>query len=345
MKNIPGRQTATLKDIAQKTGYSVNTVSRALRDKDDVAPDTRQKIKRIAAQIGYVGNMQAAALRRGYTNTIAVILGDVSNPHFAIMMKEIETRAREYGYSSFLLNSNEDDDLELEAIQLAVSKNVDGIILCPAQKSARNVEYLKSIGIPFVLIGRRFQHIRTDYVICNDELGGYQATRYLLEQGHRRILMLNGPGYISSARERLEGYLRAYREAGVPADSSLICEIPIVTDPAYRPLEKLNLEQKSFTAVFAFSDILGWEIWKYLLQHGKSVPADCSVVGFDHIQSRIDLPFSLTSIRSFKRRMSNAAVDLLVARMKGMPAEGPVVIDTQLALGDTVAALSQKQVS
>ena len=91
------KPTVTLKDIAQQTGYSINTVSRALRDKADIADATRQKIKKVAAEMGHVNNMLAASLRLGYTNTVAVILGDISNPHFAIMMKEIEVHAREYG--------------------------------------------------------------------------------------------------------------------------------------------------------------------------------------------------------------------------------------------------------
>ena len=108
------KPTVTLKDIAQQTGYSINTVSRALRDKADIADATRQKIKKVAAEMGHVNNMLAASLRLGYTNTVAVILGDISNPHFAIMMKEIEVHAREYGYNSILYNTNEDEELELE---------------------------------------------------------------------------------------------------------------------------------------------------------------------------------------------------------------------------------------
>ena len=106
---MPRKKTAvTLKDIAKQTGYSVNTVSRALRDKDDIAQETKDRIKQIALEMGHVNNTLAASLRLGYTRTVAVILGDISNPHFAVMMKEIEAHARQYGYSSILINTNED---------------------------------------------------------------------------------------------------------------------------------------------------------------------------------------------------------------------------------------------
>lgn len=343
MMNPKGKQSATLKDIANKTGYSVNTVSRALRDKDDIALATRERIKAVALEMGHIGNTLASSLRLGYTNTIAVILSDVSNPHFAVMMKEIEGRAGENGYSSFLINTNEDEELELQAIQSALNKSVDGIIICPTQKSEKNILYLKKSGLPFVLIGRHFDTVDTDYVVCNDELGGYQATRELLDLGHRNILMLHGPIYISSARERLAGYRRAYAEAGVPVDESLIHEVSVTAKGDEQILCCELSQGRPFTAVFAFSDFLAWEVWHCLRQQGLEVPRDCSLIGFDHIQSRLPLPFPLTSISSYKGQMSTAAADLLIKRMKDCP-DGPcehVVIDTKLAQGETVAPLER----
>lgn len=334
---IDKRRTATLKDIAAATGYSINTVSRALRGKEDIAPATRERIKAVAADMGHVSNMQASSLRLGYTNTIAVILGDISNPHFAIMMKEVETRARENGYSSFLINTNEDEELEFQAIQSAIRKNVDGIILCPTQKSPRNLRYLQRSGIPFVLMGRHSREPGMNYVICNDELGGYQATKALLDCGHRRILILHGPSYISSAQERLAGYRRAYAEAGLTVDERLVREVPVMAEGCRTPLEELDREGIQYTAIFAFSDIVGWSCWTYLREKGVSVPGDCSIVGFDHIQSRLCLPFSLTSISSYKGRMSVAALDLLIDDIKTNTTGTSIIIDTDLALGDSVA--------
>ncbi len=341
MKAGKSKQTATLKDIALKTGYSINTVSRALRDKDDIAPATREKIKQAAREMGHINNMIASSLRLGYTNTIAVILGDVSNPHFAIMMKEIEERARECGYFSFLINTDEDEELELKAIQSALNKNVDGIIICPTQRCEENIRYLKATGVPFVLIGRRFENIPADYVICNDELGGYQATKYLLDHGHHDILMMHGPSYISSAKERLAGYLKAYEEAGLQVDDRLICEVPVTANGCRQVLDRVLEQEIPFSAVFAFSDLLAWDAWSYLKQRGYRIPEDYSVIGFDNIQSRLTLPFRLSSISSYKGRMSVSAVDLLVSliqedRTDSQPRE--VVIDTKLAEGDTVGS-------
>lgn len=325
----------TIKDIASKTGYSVNTISRALRDKDDIAVGTREKIKETALELGYVNNMLAASLRLGYTSTLAVILGDIANPHFAIMMKEIEVCARKYGYTSFFLSTNEDEELEFNAIQSALNKNVDGIIICPAQKTRHNLEYLKKAGVPFVLIGRRDSEF--SYVVCNDEMGGYQATKALIDAGHSNILLLHGAIYISSARERLEGYRRAYKEAGIPIDESLIREVPVTASGCEGLLQQLEKEGRKFSAVFAFSDMLAWEAWCCLQERGILVPQDCSVVGFDHIQSRLSLPFKLTSISTYKGRMSTAAAEILIRQIKEKNEKEQLVIDTALADGCTIA--------
>ena len=325
----------TLKDIARRTGYSINTVSRALRGKEDIAEETRKKINRIATEMGHVSNTLAASLRLGYTKTIAVILGDISNPHFAIMMKEVEAHAREYGYTSILFNTNEEEEKELEAIRAALNKNVDGIILCPSQKSEASLAYLKKTGVPFVLIGRH--EADCSYVVCNDELGGYQATQALLAAGHRDILLLHGAMYISSARERLAGYRRAFAEAEIPVREGLIREVPVTASGCEGLLRQLERENLRFTAIFAFSDMLAWEAWSCLRKRGLRVPEDCSLVGFDHIQSRLSLPFSLTSVSSHKGRMSTEAVEILVRQMNGGTKREQTVIDTRLAEGETVA--------
>ncbi len=337
MKQRPTKQIVTLKDIAKKTGYSINTVSRALRDKDDISPETRAFIKNTSKEMGHISNMLASSLRLGYTKTIAIILGDVSNPHFAIMMKEIEERARQLGYNSILMNTSEDEDLEFTSIQMALNKNVDGIIICPTQKSDKNIKYLKDIGIPFVLIGRYYENIETDYVICNDKMGGFIATKHLLENGHRRILMLNAPIYISSAKERLDGYRSALQVYNIPINPELICEVSATAENTENIFEELIKDGLNFTAIFAFSDILAWEVWDYLKKRNYSVPNDVSIIGFDNICSRMSLPVHLTSISSQKGRMSVSSVNCLIDKLTSeTPMVHKIVLDTELVKGESV---------
>jgi len=336
------KQNVTLKDIAEKTGFSVNTVSRVLRRKPEIADDTRETILSAAKEMGHVRNMLASSLRSGVSNTIAVILGDVSNPHFAIMMSEIETYARSKGYTSFLINTGEDEKSELEAIYSALNQSVDGIIICPTQKSPHNIDFLRERQIPFVLIGRRTAN--ASYVACNDELGGYQATKYLIDAGHRDILLMGGSNYISSAADRKAGYLRAMREAGLEIRNELLVEVSVTaTNVCADTLEWLMRNKTRFTAIFAFSDIIAWKCWSCLQKHGVRVPEDVSIVGFDYIQSRLELPFQVSSISSHKRRMSTTAVDVLISAMQSRNAQRyeQIIIDTSLVEGQTVLPPSQ----
>ena len=337
------RETVTLKDIATRTGFSVNTVSKALRGKEDISLQTREIIRRTAAEMGHVSNALAASLRLGYTDTIAVILGDIANPHFAILMKEIQVRAREHGYTSILFNTNEDPQMELDAIQAALNKNVDGILICPSQNSPENLQYLQRTGVPFVLIGRHENEYPS--VVCDDEAGGYLAAKTLLDAGHRKILCLHGALYISSAKERLAGFRRAFAEMGLTPDEALIQEVSISAQGCTSVLDALAAKDLQYTAIFAFSDLLAWDAWCYLQSHGKQVPQDCSIVGFDHIQSRLNLPLSLTSISSYKGQMSTSAVELLVELIKnGEPSvHTPLqtVIPTALAEGNSVATAKE----
>lgn len=336
------RRNVTLKDIAIETGFSVNTVSRVLRNKGEISEATRETILQIAEEMGHVHNMRASSLRSGVTFTIAVILGDVSNPHFAIMMSEIEKHAREKGYTTFLLNTEEEEGLELAAIQTALKQSVDGIILCPVQRSSKNVEYLQKAGVPFVLIGRHFEDVETDYVVCNDEQGGYLATKRLLDAGHRDILLLNGPGYVSSAAERKAGYLRAHQEAGILPRRKLMKEVPVTTSGMPTLMDGLMEKKVPFTAIFAFSDIIAWNVWNDLQNRGLSVPADVSLIGFDYISSRLILPIQLTSISSHKHRMSTTAAEILLRHIQSQKSKGPrekeqVVVNTTLVEGKSVA--------
>ncbi len=322
-----------LKDIANRTGYSINTVSHALRGIDDIGEETRNLILKTAQELGYVQNSIAKSMRLGYTKTIAVIIGDISNPHFAIITKEIETTANKKGYSVFLLNTNEDEEQEMSAIRSTIEHGVDGIILCPVQKTTRNIHYLKKTGIPFVLIGRYFPDMKDiHYTICNDKKGGYLATEYLIKHGHKKILMLSGPTHISSSKERLEGYRAALEDYGIEFDESRIIFVPVTEMDCSKVLP-----QDGYTAIFAFSDLIAWNAWKVLRKRGKSVPGDVSIIGFDHIQSRLSLPYCLCSISTYKAKMSITSVEMLINLIDGMKNIENIIIDTDIAEGETVS--------
>ncbi|MEA4888547.1 MAG: LacI family DNA-binding transcriptional regulator [Clostridiaceae bacterium] len=312
----------TLRDVAQATGFSINTVSHALKDKPDISAATKERIRLAARDLGYIADSVAGSLRSGVSRTIAVILGDMSNPHFGLWVREIETSAFRQGYSTLIINTDEDEQVEREAIKAAVGKRVDGIILCPTQKSDCNLILLKSISIPFVLIGRRYQDADLNYVVPDDVEGGCLAAGHLLDRGCRHILMLNGPAHISSARERYEGYCKAHAERGLAVDPRYLLSVGVQSGQCRRTVERVLAEGLDFDAVVAFSDLLALETLATL--RSRPVP----VVGFDDILGGMLLPVSLTSVAPDLNAVASCAVsrlmEMMAARQQKTSAGQPV---------------------
>ncbi len=328
-----------LTDIAARTGFTVGTISKALQNKEGISPETRKSIIKAAREIGYIANAQAGGLRSGSSKTIAIIVSDIANPLFAIEIKICVEELEKRGYQAIVMGTEECPEREEKAIISALSKNVDGVLLCPSQRSTSGIELLKQNGMPFVLMGRRFENSDEDYVVCDDELGGYLAGRHLTELGHRRTLVITAGPYISSSRERLQGFERAMGEANISVDPDLILQSDA---SAYNSSEMINAlleKHKDFTAIFSFSDYIAWEIIYTLNSRGIRVPEDISVVGFDDVQSHMCFPPPLTTVHFPKRTISTKSVELLlnrIAHRNDPPAQ--LVLNTHLVVRETTAA-------
>jgi LacI family transcriptional regulator len=287
-----------LKDIADATGFSINTVSHALKDKPDISRATKKLIQTKAREMGYIADAVAGSLRSGVSRTLAVILGDMANPHFGLWVRSIERAAFKQGYSTLMFNTDEDEQVEAEAIRTAVGKRVDGIILCPAQKTKTNLDLLKQTGVPFVLLGRRFYDEAVSYVIPDDKKAGLLATSHLLDQDCDRILFLNGPTWISSARERYEGFCQAHHLRGKTFSPGDVRHIGIKSGESRVILEQVLEEGFAFDGLLAFSDLVALEARSVLLQ--RNTPVRIPIVGFDDILSELSLPVSLVSVASIE---------------------------------------------
>ncbi|MDZ7838543.1 MAG: substrate-binding domain-containing protein [Actinomycetota bacterium] len=221
---------------------------------------------------------------------------------------------------------------EEKAIILSLSKKVDGIILCPCQKEDEDIRFLKKKKINFVLLGRYFPHIETDYVVSNDIKGAYLATRHLLDHQRERILLLNAHLYISSAKERYSGYLKAFQEAGRKIDKRLIYEIGNTSGNSVEAVKHIMAKKIKFDSVFAFSDLMAWEVIYYLQTLGLKIPQDVEVVGYDNIQSRFFFPYSLTTVNYSKRQAAHKAVDILLHKINNVDSASyhQEIVDTNL---------------
>lgn len=332
----------TLKDIAARTGYSVNTVSHALAGKTDIAAATREEIAHVAAEMGYIRNTAASGLRSGRSRTVALILPDVANPNFIIMFRGIEAFFRQKSYTVFVLNTDEDPKIEGEAIRAALAQSVDGIILCPVADSADNLRYLKNTGVPFCLIGRRTTQEDTDYAVCDDEAGGFLAAAHLCEAGHRHLAFFNGDSRISAASERMIGVRRALAQWGVSLPDDHVLTLSVRTGDSNRARMRSFFEaHPNVTGLIAFSDLLAFEAISVLEEMGKTVPHDISVVGFDNICSDFSFSPALSSVSVSKKTMAMGAAELLWARIEGDAVTDPhLLLPTKLVERKTVKILN-----
>ncbi len=311
----------TLADIAKKCGVSVNTVSHALNDKPDISEKTKELIKKTANEMGYIGNSSASFLRSGLSKTIAVIVGDISNPHFAILIKEIEVAAREKGYAVFVLNTDENEQQEYKAICAAISKNVDGIILCPVQESTKNIEFLIKSGVPFTLMGRRFKNINTNYVVLDDENSGYIAAEHIIKSGMKNTVIISAGLDISSAEERLIGIDNCYKEIGNHANFDLYMLSNLAGEHS-KVMEKIV--NGGYDSAICFNDILALELLSYL-------DTDIKIVSFDNIRSRFPMPYKFASVTSSKTKMSHKAIEILFNAIGGNRELVQVVLPTRIS--------------
>ena len=306
----------TLRDISELTGFSINTVSRALNDKEEVREDTRVKILAAAHKLGYRPNRLAKGLRSNKTGTIGVVVTDVANPFFSALVKGIARAARDLDYSIILQDSDEDYAGEEEAIQVLLAEQVDGILITPVQSQQQTIEHLAESQFPFVLVGRYFQELDTNYVVPDDYQGGFIATEHLIQQGHKRLAMVNGPLHISSARERFQGFSDALEKYGVPLDESLVVNGALTVEEGIdlsRPILK-GVTRPS--AVVCYSDFVAFGVMQAIREIGLLIPDDIAVVGFDDVRMSSCLQVPLTTIRSPKEELGRQAMQLLVDRLK-----------------------------
>ena len=325
-----------LTDIAEKTGFTVGTISKALQNKEGISQETRETILKTAKEIGYIANSQAGGLRSGSTKTVAIIISDITNPFFAIEIKTCISALEKHGYSAIVMDTDESAEREEQAVISAINKNVDGVLLCPTQHSTAPIRLLQQNGMPFVLVGRRFADLEAPCVICNDEQGGYLAGRHLAQLGHRRIMLVTAGPRISSSRERLQGFHRAMSEMDVPVLPELTYESDVSAHDAVRIIEDALAAGQEFTAVCAFSDYLAWELIFALNQRGLRVPQDVSVVGFDDVQSQLHFPPPLTTIHTPIRQICTQSVELLLQQIRSKaPENAQYIFETKLVVRET----------
>lgn len=311
---------ATLKDIAADTGFSVTTVSLVLNNKPSKIPEgTKQIILEAAQRLGYRPNQLAVSLVKKRTDTLGLIVSDVSNPFFSTLAKGVEDICRENGCNMILCNTNNMHKCDLNYINMLVDKGVDGIIYGMAGDSTLknaidSCNLMKEQDMSFVIIDRYFKKLHTSYIGVDHLMGGYYATKHLIEMGHKKIACITGPLHLDDVLERLKGYKKALKEAGIKYDSKLVFEgrYNMESGAAAFPW----LMKTKCTAVFAFNDMTAYGLYIEAKKNGVSIPKDFSIVGYDDIYFSKILEAPLTTIKQPVYEMGVKATEILIEAIK-----------------------------
>ena len=306
----------TLRDVAGACGYTVNTVSRALRGDPRLPESTREKIREAAVRMGYIRNSLASTLRSGRSGNIAVIVNDVHNLHFCNMLTVMDSELRKAGYNIMVLCMGLNEELGEHLIRSAISQSVDGILYFPYMNNRSHIEIMQKNNMPCVLLDRRINDIVTDNVRCDDRQGGFLAGVHLAGLGHKKYLFMSGENRSSSQIDRLEGFMQAMREYGIP--ESNIRVVPgekveaALADSTLREL----LFPLDYTALVSFRDEVSYPVMLELADMGLEIPRDISIVSFDHLRGDIPYLPKLTSIFSEGQDVASNGVRLLLNRIE-----------------------------
>jgi LacI family transcriptional regulator len=265
--------------------------------------------------LNYHPNALARSLRQGKSNTLGLVLPDSANPFFAEISRSIEDEAFKKGYSVFLCNTELDTQRELFYVDVLSKKQVDGIVFVAAGEQADSLEFLVGRNMPVVMIDRDVPNVEVDAVLTDNQLGGYLATRHLIELGHQRIACISGPSSITPGAERMIGYRRALEEAGLVYDESLILRGDYHAQSGMEITHSILRMDPRPTAIFALNDLMALGALRAAAEAGCSVPGELAVVGYDDLEiARFANP-PLTTIAQPKKEIGARAIDLLVDRI------------------------------
>ena len=282
-----------------------------------ISSETRENVKIAIAELGYVPNVLARSLRSKRTNTLALVITDITNPFFTIMARAVEDTAAMAGYNVIFCNTDESEEKENKYLHLLLQKQVDGILLVPANSASKSVEFILEQGTPVVVLDRRIPINGIDVVRCDSFDGGYQLTRLLLSLGHRHIAVLNGSIDVSTSQDRLAGYKKAMEEAGMEADEQQFYYGNFTQARGYEMTQQALSKQPRPTALFAANNMIAIGTLWALRDMGLNVPEDMAVVSFDDLpENLVAYPF-LTAATQPAYEMSKVATELLINRLNG----------------------------
>ncbi|MBC7368907.1 MAG: LacI family DNA-binding transcriptional regulator [Undibacterium sp.] len=302
----------TIKDIARESAVNVSTVSRALSGSYGVHAKTRAHVLAVAARLNYRPNRVARGLATGRSHTLGLIVSDIRNPFFAEVARGAEDAARAGGCDLILCNSDLDAEKQMRYVRSLLEMRVDGIMMnSVATLEREHLHQLATCTVPIVLLNRTAPEKLFSTVNADNEAGGVIAAEYLLRLGHRRIAHLSGPRRHGNMTDRARGFARVIN-GNASAKLTLIRGENTFAG-GYELAKELLQQKPEPTAIFAASDLMAFGVLRAMIELGRRVPEDISVLGFDDIELAGVVQPPLSTIRQPKYELGKAAAEILLA--------------------------------
>ena len=309
----------SLKDLADKLGVSIATVSRALRNSHEVGEEMTQKVKQLAKELNYRPNPFAQSLRKEAPRVIGVIVPNLVTHYYAAVLDGIEDYASKLGYSVISSNSHEDHEREAQALDNFLNMHVEGIIACLAQDTTdySHFEQLHKMGVPLVFFARCCLEDMFSQVVGNGDVAAQEATQHMIETGSRRVAFIGGPNHLDMVRRRKHGYLEALRENRIPIDRSLVVCDKIDFDVARNATLRLLEGENPPDAILAFNDIITYAAFDAIKSKGLRIPEDVAIIGFTDGDTAAFVTPRLTAIMDQAHVQGTKACQLLMKSING----------------------------
>jgi len=334
---------ATIKDVAAHAGVSVATVSAVINGNKYVSPGLKQRVKESIVALDYERNSLAQGLKMHTSQSIGLIISDITNPYFTSVLRGVEDVANAHGYTLIFGNTDEDMKKEISYMHLLESQRVDGLIV---SFTLGNHEYLRAWPtrrLPLVSIDRLPPELNIDVVLVDNVAGAREAVEHLITLGHKQIGIVTGLSSITSTEERMICYQRALEAHGIPSDPALIAEGNSRIDGGEREvLQLLTQESARPTALFVMNGPMVIGAMQAITLLGLHCPQDIALVGFDDFEWASVMHPRLTMVRQPAYEIGQKAAELLFARLKKRDAPPQAVrLQPQLIIRESSGAALQ----
>ncbi|WP_117881998.1 LacI family DNA-binding transcriptional regulator [Aureibaculum luteum] len=308
----------TIHDIAKALDINSSTVSRALNDSPRVTKKTKDKILKVAQEMGYQRNLLASNLRKNVTNTIGVVVPRISRHFFSSVIQGVEETAYQAGFSVIICQSLEQLEREKNILETLAANRVDGVLISISMETMdyEHLEGLKNRGIPLVFFDRHCNIPGTNNVLIDDFKGGYDATQHLITKGCKNIVHFSGPQELEIYKNRFRGYKEALKKNGIAFRDEYLISSRLMEQDGIDNIKKLLDKGIVFDAIFSANDVAAIGAIKCLIENKMKIPEDVAIVGFSNEPISTVINPTLTTINQPGFEMGKAATDLLIKNIK-----------------------------